>query len=108
MGKERLIPNSQRSPEQVRANGRKGGLKSGESRRRKKELKELLNIALSMVNEESDMTNAELLVASMINKAIDGDVKAATFVRDTSGQKPIDQVEVKNAEINISIEDNDD
>lgn len=33
-----LIPNSERSPEELREMGRKGGIKSGESRRKKKEL----------------------------------------------------------------------
>ena len=32
-----LIPNSERSPEELREMGRKGGIKSGESRRRKRE-----------------------------------------------------------------------
>ena len=33
-----LIPNSERTPEELREMGRKGGIKSGESRRKKKEL----------------------------------------------------------------------
>lgn len=32
-----LIPNSARSPEELREMGRKGGIKSGESRRKKRE-----------------------------------------------------------------------
>ena len=37
---ENLIPNSERSPEELREMGRKGGIKSGESRRRNKRLRE--------------------------------------------------------------------
>ena len=33
-----LIPNNERSPEELREMGRKGGIKSGESRRRKRDL----------------------------------------------------------------------
>lgn len=32
-----LIPNSERSPEELREMGRKGGIKSGEARRKKRE-----------------------------------------------------------------------
>ena len=40
MAKSNLIPNSERSPEELREMGRKGGIKSGESRRRNKRLRE--------------------------------------------------------------------
>ena len=40
MAKSNLIPNSERSPEELREMGRKGGIKSGESRRRNKRLQE--------------------------------------------------------------------
>ena len=33
-----LIPNSERSPSELREMGRKGGIKSGESRRKKRDL----------------------------------------------------------------------
>lgn len=35
MNEKNLIPNSERSPEELREMGRKGGIKSGESRRKK-------------------------------------------------------------------------
>ena len=38
MAKSNLIPNSERSPEELREMGRKGGIKSGESRRRKRDM----------------------------------------------------------------------
>lgn len=34
---ENLIPNNKRSPREVRENGRKGGIASGEARRKKKQ-----------------------------------------------------------------------
>ena len=43
-----IIPNSQRTKEELSANGRKGGLKSAASRRRKKEFRALLNEFLSV------------------------------------------------------------
>ena len=38
MAKSNLIPNTERSPEELREMGRKGGIKSGESRRRKRDM----------------------------------------------------------------------
>ena len=38
MAKSNLIPNSERSPSELREMGRKGGIKSGEVRRRKRDM----------------------------------------------------------------------
>ena len=42
---ENLIPNSQRTPEELREMCSKGGKKSGESRKRKKQMKQIMDIA---------------------------------------------------------------
>lgn len=41
MNEQNLIPNSQRTPEELREMGRKGGIKSGETRRRNRELRKI-------------------------------------------------------------------
>jgi|GEM_PF-573658 len=42
-----------------------------------------------------DCTLGDLLTMSMVNAAVlFGDTKAATFVRDTAGEKPVDQQEI--------------
>ena len=53
-----LIPNSERSPEELREMGRKGGIKSGETRRKKREReKNIKMIAKIMLeNEETKET----------------------------------------------------
>ena len=108
-GTKNLIPQNMKSPEERKEIGRKGGKASGVARRRKKELKELLQIAMSIVDEETGLTKAEMLVASMMNKAIEnGDVKAAVFVRDTMGEKPVDKTEVISNDIRIKIEEETD
>lgn len=43
MNNENLIPNSQRSPSEVRENGRKGGIASGKARREKRTIQKILN-----------------------------------------------------------------
>lgn len=49
MNDQNLIPNSQRSPSEVRENGRNGGINSGKARREKKAMRELLEDALAKV-----------------------------------------------------------
>ena len=43
-----------------------------------------------------DCNNEEAIAATQIYKAISkGDTRAAEFVRDTSGQKPVDKIDIK-------------
>ena len=42
MNDKNLIPNSERSPKEVRENGRKGGIASGKARREKKTIQKIL------------------------------------------------------------------
>ena len=87
-----------------------GGKKSAEVRRKKKELRECLEMLLE--KEFSDkkgrtQTGAELIAFKQFQKAMDGDTRAFEVVRDTAGQKPIEKVmiaEVDNDIIN-EIED---
>lgn len=46
MNNSNLIPNTERSPEELREMGRKGGIASGKSRRRKRELQKLVNMLI--------------------------------------------------------------
>jgi hypothetical protein len=41
-----------------------------------------------------DMTTQDAIIVAQSIKAISGDTKAAEFIRDTSGQKPKDKVEM--------------
>ena len=43
--------------------------------------------------DENDCNNQTLIAIAMIQAAAAGDVKAATWVRDTVGEKPLDKVE---------------
>ena len=104
-GMQNLIPASERSLEEVRENGRKGGLKSGETRRRQKLIRELFNEILP--REVSDDELREVLLAeglpptyemamsyAAIKRAVKGDIEAARFVRDTLGQKPAESLAI--------------
>ena len=54
MNDENLIPNSERSPSELREMGRKGGIKSGESRRRKKRLRKSAALLAEIFTESEE------------------------------------------------------
>lgn len=97
------------TPEERRENGRKGGIASGEAKRKKKAMKETLDVLLSMpmkngrsIDIESvknfaaikgkNINVQEAMIISMLQRAMKGDVKAAEWIRDTAGQKPTDNM----------------
>lgn len=51
MNDHNLIPNSERSPEELREMGRKGGIKSGESRRKTRGQLKMAKLWLEVFNE---------------------------------------------------------
>ena len=54
MNDENLIPNSERSPEELREMGRKGGIRSGESRRRKRDQKKTAELMAKILLESEE------------------------------------------------------
>lgn len=91
-----------RTEEEAKKKGRNGGIASGVARRKKRSMEQaaklLLNMPLenesvsrTMANmgfEECDMTNQMALIISMWREAVQGNVRAAEFLRSTSGQDP--------------------
>lgn len=91
-GHDNLIPASERSKEEARENGRKGGVASGEARRRKADMKKLLELALQKQVPNGDMTYAESITMSMLAIANDpkksgAAVKAYEKILRTIGQE---------------------
>lgn len=103
-----LRPKRDQTAEERRESARRAGKASAEARRRKRDMRETFRDLLDMPLKEGDLdevtalaganrknvTVGEAIALIMANKAIKGDVKAAEFVRDTSGQKPGTQVQV--------------
>lgn len=96
------------SSEEAAKKGRKGGIASGQARRQNKTMKEIALMLLNtkvpnnkyteeILNLFPDMDAQDLqyqtaILVSQIQKAVfDKDSKAAEYVRDTSGQKPVEQ-----------------
>ena len=75
MNDKNLIPNSERSPTEVRENGRKGGIKSGQVRREQKTYREMAKAMLS-----AQITDPKML-EEMAKYGIEGtDLKAYTLL----------------------------
>lgn len=103
-------------------NGRKGGIASAKAKREKKAMKETLEtlLALSLKSgkvadiEElqnlaaikgKNITVQDAIMLKQIQKAMKGDTKAAEYVRDTSGNKPKDELEMDmDMDLKISID----
>lgn len=97
---QNLVPQNKRTKSEQREIAQKGGIKSGEVRRKRKTLKEEL-IALLETND-----NNNKISLAMIKEAINGNTRAFETIRDTIGEKPKDKVEIeqdKPFEVNINI-----
>ena len=111
MGNEQNLKpfTSDQSREEAAENGRKGGIASGEARRRKRDLR--LALELLLEKEYTDkkgkvMTGAEAITTKLFEQAMKGNVKAFETIRSTVGQDPVQKVEQVNfdAEYNQSVE----
>ena len=109
---ENLTPNEKRTPSERRENARKAGVASGEARRKKKSMKQAMNLLLSLpVSDENmaklkqlgiDSDNADnqmLIMVSMMQRAIKGNVTAAQFIANITGSTAM--TEAERAKINL-------
>lgn len=94
---------------EARSRGRNGGIASGKARREKKAMRETLEALLSMPMKSGKaadietiknfaalkgktITVQEAMMIAMIQKALKGNVNAAEWIRDTAGQKPVENM----------------
>ena len=104
-----LISLADRTLEERREIGRKGGLKSGETKRQRKTMKETI---LSMLSQElslekieefgidpamlnGDYTMQGAVIAAMFREAMNGSEKAAVLLRDTINEAPALRQEIQ-------------
>ena len=112
---QNLIPfTSNQNREEAKKNGRKGGIKSGEVRRKRKAMKEQMEMLLSLPFkskkqfnfmkelgiEEDNIDNQMALIVAMYGKALKGDVQAFNTIRevvqDEKTVKDEDRVQIIN------------
>jgi len=89
MNEQNLIPNTSLSREEAKRLGQMGGKKSAQARAERKTFKEALKLALSMGDVQ------DKIIGAVLNKAFKGDTKAFEVIRDTIGEKPKEEVEMK-------------
>ena len=123
---DNLIKNSERTPQERKQRARQMGIASGKARRERKLIRETLDVLLSMPikNGKSasidtikslasikgkNISVQEAIAIAQIQKAMKGDTRAAEYVRDTIGQKPVENLvmtgEVNNPFADLSTED---
>lgn len=109
---QNLIPyTAEQNREEAKKNGHKGGIASGKARRERKEMKETLELLLSMAIDGNKVTDIEkikdfkglkgknitvqdAIMVAQIQKALKGDRGSAEFIRDSIGEKPKDSTNV--------------
>lgn len=96
------------SGEELRLATSAAGKKGVEARKKKKLMRDLARDILDMQLADEDAMKAELkkrgveqteaaaLLLAQLTRARAGDTEAARFLRDTSGQKPVDNVAIGN------------
>lgn len=84
----------------------RGGKASGEARRRKKLLKECLEILLEKdyLTKDGKITGAEAISTKLIEQAMKGNVKAFTTIRDTIGQAPVQKIQTSQVDPEVAKE----
>ena len=82
--------------ETARANGAKGGRKSGQAKRERKMLKECLEALLEsdvkIKDKDEKVSGAEAVSLAVFKQALNGNIKAFETLRDTVGQKPVEKI----------------
>ncbi|BCK40559.1 hypothetical protein [Streptococcus pyogenes] len=103
-----LIPNSERTPSELREMTKKGGIASGKSRRRKKEFKAIIEQALNstiphekaqkkLENLGFDPTFQSAIALKVVEQAMNGNLRAVELISSVSfaGKDNLDKKEQK-------------
>lgn len=83
----------------------KGGKRSVEVRRQKRDLRRaleaLLDKNMGKNKDGEDVSGAEALALKQFEKALKGDTRAFEIIRDTAGQKPVEKVMIAEVDQDI-------
>lgn len=108
MNDENLIPITKRSKSEQREIQAKGGRNSGKSRRKRKEFRETLEAILSqpIPQDNKELTTqlkrygidkgdySQLLMATLVQKALKGDIKAFSMILDIMSEDALKQARI--------------
>ena len=116
MNSGNLVPQNKRTKKEQREIARKGGIRSGEVRRKKKLMKDQISLLLSLPFpdvrdktgkkirtmfkqlgiDDENIDNQMAMIIAIWQRALKGDYQAFNSLRDTVGEKPKDEVSVEN------------
>ena len=87
------------SPKEAREQGRKGGKASAAKRAERKTFREGLLLLLNEPLKDksgnlTDNTTQDAIIAALVKRAANGDTRAFEMIRDTIGEKPVQDVKV--------------
>ena len=93
---QNLIPfTSDQDREEASKNGKKGGVASGKARREKRAFREILEDLLERQIEDKAtgemVTRKEAITTMLIANALKGNINAWREIRDSIGEKPIEE-----------------
>ena len=112
-GTENLTPQSERTKEEQKRIATMGGKASGESRRKKRDMKASIETLFAMQTSDKyikafrkqgfdvpdNLTNEQALTISMVAKSIAGDTRAANLVMDILGEKHHDKMKERELDL---------
>ena len=119
---ENLLKAENLTSKELRERAKKGGIASVKARKQKKAFRETLEALLYMPMKNGEEVSVEdiqnfasirgqnisvqeSILIAQIKKAMKGDTRAAEYVRDTIGQKPVDKIEADvDMELNITVD----
>ena len=96
---QNLRPQNTRTKSEQREIARKGGKASAAKRAERKTFREglllLLNEPLKdKAGQTTDKTTQDAIIAGLVKRAISGDTRAFEMIRDTIGEKPVENINV--------------
>lgn len=87
-----------------RDEAKKGGIASGEARRRKRDIRLALEALLEKEYKGKGgevLSGAEAIAIKQMEKALKGDTRAFEVIRDSSGQKPVEKVMISEVDQSV-------
>ena len=81
-------------PEADKAIQIEGGKSVQAANKQRRSFKDQIDIILANKDKETGKTGVESVTISMYERALAGDVKAAQFLRDTAGEKPVETLDL--------------
>jgi len=112
-GAKNMKPQSERTKSEQKEIAALGGIASGEARRKKSRLRDLLEIALDVVKTREkgasvgkDLSGDEYTVARLMDALENDDdrivLRAVEIIRDTRGEKPTERMMIEGDETKIT------